>query len=205
MQKILFLAITFTVLTSGYAVAGNYILTIDGKKYEVDLDKKTTIMLFDGKKIQVSLEKKAIISFETKNFSFDHPGNITPSRKDVSDGIFQTTMTSPLGTLVLVQEYENIDPASTVDTMLNELTKEEKQYGYKITNSPAEVKLVGGKALKGKKSIAIYKGKETTRYVLCYSIRDGGVMVIIQINKDAPSEDRAMIDLFWRTFKLLLK
>ena len=205
MKKSLFISIACVAFFCSHAIAGNYILTIDGKKHEVDVGKQTTIELSDGKKLQVTLKKKAIVSFSAENFSFDHPSSVAPSRTDLGDGIHQTIMTTPLGTLVLVQEYANMDPAGLVDIMLNELTKEEKQYGYKITNSPAKINLSRGKTLTGKKSIATYRGEQTTRHVLCYSIRDAGVMVITQVAKDAPPKDKAMVDAFWETFKISLK
>jgi len=205
MKKTLLIGIAYVALACGYALAGNYVLTIDGKKYEIEVGKQKTVELSDGKKIQVTLEKKAIVSFIAGNFSFDHPSDVTPSRTDLGDGIHQTIMATPLGTLVLVQEYANMDPAALVDMMLNELTKEEKQYGYKITNSPAKIKLTSGKTLTGKKSIAIYRGEQTTRHVLCYSIRDAGVMIVTQVDKEAPPKDKSMVDSFWKTLKISLK
>lgn len=205
MKKILLIGIACVALACGYALAGNYVLTIDGKKYEVEEGKQKTLELSDGKKILVTLEKKAIVSFRAANFSFDHPSYVTPSHTDLADGIHQTMMATPLGTLVLVQEYANMDPARLVDIMLNKLTEEEKQYGYKITNSPASIKLASGKTLTGKKSIATYSGKQTTRNVLCYSIRDAGVMIVTQVDKEAPLTDKLMVDYFWKTLKISLE
>ena len=205
MKKTVLIGIACVALACGYALAGNYVLTIDGKKYEVDVGKQKTVELSDGKKIQVTLEKKAIVSFRADNFSFDHPSGFSPSRTDLGDGIHQTMMATPIGTLLLVQEYPNIDPAGIVDMILNELTKEEKQYGYKITNSPAKIKLASGKTLTGKKSIATYRGEQTTRHVLSYSIRDAGVLIITKVGKDATPEDKSMVGVFWKTLKISLK
>ncbi|PID76012.1 MAG: hypothetical protein CSA20_07490 [Deltaproteobacteria bacterium] len=205
MKTALFIGIVCVALACGQVMAGNYVLTIDGKKHEVDVGKQTIIKLSDSKTIQIMLEKKAVASFETQSFSFDHPSDVTPSRTDLGDGIYQTLMVTSLGTSTIVQEYADMDPCNFVDMMLNELTKEEKQYGYKITNSSAKIKLAGGKILTGKKSIATYRGDKTTRHVLCYSIRDAGIMIVTQIDKDAPAQDRAMIDTFWKTLKITLE
>lgn len=205
MKKTLLISIACVALACGNTLAGNYVLTIDGKKYEVEAGEQKTVELSDGKKIQVILEKKAIVSFRVENFSFDHPSDFTPSRTDLGDGVHQTMFASPIGTLVLIQEYANMDPAGLVDMMLNELTKEEKQYGYKMTNNPAKIKLSSGKTLMGKKSIATYRGEQITRHVLCYSIRDAGILIVTQIDKEAPPKDRSMIDDFWKTLKIFLK
>ncbi len=205
MKRSLLIGIAYIAIAFSHAVAGNYILTINGEKHEVDIDKQTTIKFSDGKSLRVTLEKKSIVSFGIKNFSFDHPRGITPSRTDVGEGIHQTTMVSPLGSLAIIQEYENMSPNGLVDMMLHELTKEEKAYGYKIVRSPAKIKLASGTILTGKKSIATYRGEVTTLHVLCYSIKDAGIMVITQIDKDAPPEDKSMMKTFWKTLKLMLK
>lgn len=202
MRSYLVRGIACVAIISSNIIAGNYILTIDGQKYEIDAGKETTLKLTDGRKIQVNLEQKEYVIFRTENFSFEHPSDIVPARTDLGKGIHQTMMSSPVGTLVLVQEYADMDPSSLVDMMLNELTKEEKKYGYKISNSSAKVKLASGSVLTGKKSIASYKGKKTLRQVLCYSLRDAGYMIVTQVADDASSKDRAMVAAFWKSLEL---
>jgi len=205
MKASLVVGIACIWLICSHAIAGNYILTVEGKKHEVDVGKPTIIELRDGKSIVVTLEKKAVVSFTSENFSFDHPSGVTPSRSDLGDGIHQTMMSTPLGTAVIIQEYANMDPSGLVDMMVNELTKEEKRYGYKISMSPAEMKLANGIVVKGKKVDAEYRGEQSTRHVLCHSIRDAGILVITVVDKEAPPEDQIMIETFWKTFIPSLK
>ena len=68
-----------------------------------------------------------MITFKSENFSFEHPIRLSPSRTDLGGGVFQTMMASPLGTMVMIQEYTAINPSGLIDMMLNELTKEEAQ------------------------------------------------------------------------------
>lgn len=205
MKMLLLIEFLCVILICTQVMAGNYILTIDGKEHDIELGKETSIELPDGKKIELKLEKKSIASFKVKNFSFEHPSDIMPSRSDLGDGIYQTMVTTPLGTLALIQEYETINPASLVDIMIQELTKEEKNYGYEIMTSPVEVKLGSGKILSGKMSISKYRGEETTRYVLFYSLRYSGLLVVVQFDKDITKEDKAMIDRFWKTLVITMK
>ena len=127
MKTSLFTVVACVALACSQVMAGNYVLTIEGKKHEVDVGKQTVIKLSDGKEIQVTLEKKAIGSFRGQSFSFDHPSDITPSRTVLGDGIDQTIITTPLGTLAIVQEYANMNPSALVDIMLDGLTKKEKE------------------------------------------------------------------------------
>lgn len=192
-------------LACGQANAGDYVLTIDGKPYEVDLGEKATIKLPDGRALGVMLDKKTIVFFKSEHFSFEHPSRLAPSRTDLGDGIFQTMMASPLGTMIILQEYTAMSPSPLVDLMLNELTKEEADYGYKVTRSPSTRKLASGSQLKGKVAVSAYKDDEYTRHVLTYEARDGGLMIITQVEKDAPQEDLAVIETFWKSLDIAMK
>lgn len=79
---------TTTIITTAIAIglwgtvalAGNYILTIDGKQYELDLGEPTTVTIRGDQKVQLKLEKKDVIVFKTSTFSFSHPSSATPAR-----------------------------------------------------------------------------------------------------------------------------
>jgi len=126
-MKAKFVIALMTCLLSTYATAGDYTLTLNGVEVEIDLGKDFTVELPGGQKVLVTLKKKAIISFEGDYFKFDHPNQFVPARSDLGDGIFQTMLVSPLGSMVLIQEYKDIDPSSLVDFMVNELVKEEER------------------------------------------------------------------------------
>ena len=187
------------------ALAGNYIITIDGKRYEVDLDKRFTVALQDGKTVQVALEKKDIAAFSAGVFSFSHPSHVAPARTDLGDGVHQTMMVTPSGTMVMIQEYSGINPSGLVDFMLTELLKESVQYGYKITKTPASKKLADGRTVTGKRAVSKYQADVYDLFVLCYGTRDAGIMIITQIEKAAPREDVAMIDMFWKSMRISIR
>ncbi|MGH1374809.1 MAG: hypothetical protein ACRBCK_00555 [Alphaproteobacteria bacterium] len=200
-----FLAFSFVLVTfCTQAFAGNYKVTIDGKVHEVDLGQVNRIVLEDGREIEVVVDKKDVLSFEVDNFSFDYPSAFKPTRTDVGDGIYQTMMATPLGSLVLVQEYTTLDPSHMVDMMVKELTKEEEQYGYQIETS-AVTKVVNGTSFTGKKAIARYKADKSTRFVFAHGARDSGLMVITMVDKDAPAEDIAMIQKFWESLTVTMQ
>ena len=112
---------------------------------------------------------------------------------------------SATGTVVMVQEYTTLDPSGLVDMMLTELTKEEVQYGYKITTSQVTKTLADGTQVTGKRAVSTYKGTEYIRHVLCYRVRDAGLLLITQFEKGSPSEEKQIIDEFWRTLKVSFK
>ena len=204
MRKIAVVVVLITFF-AGAAFARNYILTIDGREYEIDLGTKTTVALADGRKVDVELEKKSIADFKTSNFSFSHPSHVTPSRTNIGEGIYQTMMATPSGTMVLIQEYAGIDPSELVDFMLNELLKEEVQYGYDITRTAAIKKLNDGKTVSGKLAVSRHRTTEYERYVFTYGVRDAGILIVTQAEKAAPRDDLMLIDIFWDTMQVTMK
>ena len=202
-----FASIIVVVLSmmSGHALAGNYVLTIDGEEFEIDIGRAEVLRLADGRTLRVALDKKALVAFRVDNFSFDHSSVLSPSRTDLGDGVHQTMLASPRGTIIMIQEYASFDPSGLVDMMLNELTKEEVEYGYKIRKGDAVKTLEDGTQLTGKTAISSYKDDEYTRYVLAYRARDAGLLIVTQFEKESPPEDAQMIELFWKTLKITMK
>jgi hypothetical protein len=201
-MKTRLMVVALIIMSITSAIAGDYTLTVDGRPHDVDLGKQTVVTLSDGQVIRVTLDKKAIATFKTGGFSFSYTSSLSPSRTDLGDGVHQTMIASPLGTIIMIQEYEGMDPSDLVDMMLKELTKEEVHYGYEIAKSPARKTLADGSALTGKLAVSKYKDTEYKRYVLSHSTRDAGIMVVTQIEKAAPREDRELIDMFWKTLKI---
>ena len=200
-----FIIVMLVLVFASASIAGNYILKIDGKAYEIDLGAKATVALADGRKVEVVLEKKLIADFKTSNFSFSHPSHFTPSRTDLGDGIHQTVIATPSGTMIMIQEYSGMSPSGLVDLMLTELLKEEAEYGYDITKTAASKKLADGKTVTGKLAVSKYRTDEYERYVLCYGVRDAGILIVTQLEKEAPRQDFTMIDIFWKSMEITMK
>ena len=192
-------------LWGSLVLAGNYLLTIDGKPYELDIGEMTTATLQNGQKVQVKLEKKDIATFKTEMFSFNHPSGFAPSKTDLGDGVYQTIMATPSGTTVMIQEYTGLNPCGLIDMLVTELTKEEVHYGYTITKRDVSKNLAEGHTVMGKLVVSKYRKDEYQRNVLCYGAKDAGLIIVTQIDNDTPSEDKAMIDLFWKTLTILVK
>ena len=192
-------------LWGSLVLAGNYLLTIDGKPYELDIGELTTATLQNGQKVQVKLEKKDIATFKTEMFSFNHPSGFAPSKTDLGDGVYQTIMATPTGTMVMIQEYTGLNPCGLIDMIVTELTKEEVHYGYTITKRDVSKKLADGQTVTGKFVVSKYRKDENQRNVLCYGAKDAGLVIVTQLDNDTPSEDMAMMDLFWKTLTILVK
>ena len=175
------------------AFAGNYVLIVDGKKYELSLGEESQVVV-DGKSLSVLLEQKALLRFESGSFSFEYPRGYTPAKSEVDAGLLQTTVMTPLGSVVLVQEYLSMSPVGLIDLMVREITKEEREYGYEITAEDKVIKLADGKELTGKLVKSKYSGSDIERFIGAYGERDSGVLVMTQVDYAIDEDSSTVIE-----------
>lgn len=190
---------------SKVAIAGNFILTIDDKQYEIDLGSPIMLSLDDNRKALVRIEKKSLANFIVDNFSFNYRSDITPTRTHLNSDVYQTVLVSPKGTAILIQEYLSNNPCRLIDFMVDEFLKEEIEYGYEIQKTSESRKLFDGKIVNGKKVISKFKDSEVERHVVCYGIRDAGIIIATQTQNIFAKEDQPMLDLFWDSINLTIQ
>lgn len=196
---------TFLLLAMTPCVAGeNYVLEIGGDSYSLGLNKEKKVTLPDGTHLRLKLSLKEYIEYQGRYFSFSHRNSYRPTNQDLGDGIFQTTVITALGTTVIVQEYTELNPSGLVDIMIQELTKEEVDYGYELKKSDVS-KTIGKKELRGKEAVTSYKGAQWTRSVYVYGARDEGLLIVTIIEEDNVENDMHVIRDFWRTLKVSLE
>ncbi len=183
-------------------VPENYEITIDGEKYSISLGKEYKIQLKQGKVIQVMVNKKEILDFIDNFISFKHKSDLTVATSDLGDGITQTMTSTALGTLILIQEYSTLNPSSMIDLMLQELTKEEVDYGYTMQPSQISQKLNDGTILTGKKATMKYKDEEKYYTVLAFGKRDSGILIVTCIDKNNIEAEQSIIDMLWESLSI---
>ncbi len=174
------------------AFAGNYILTIDGKTYEIDIGEQKTVQTTKGS-INVSLEKKATATFTIDGIAFEHPSSMNPTVSVLSDQIKQVLLAQANGDLFLVQLYKGMDGSALIPLLEKEMTKEEVGVGYTKTGKDVEVKLDSGEKLTGRFIHTEKNSDSFDRYIVGCPIASGGLVAVIQLsdleaegqNKDA--------------------
>jgi len=189
-------------LTSTAGLADeDYQIEINGNRFAIGLDQEKTLVLPGGQNLSIILSLNEYISFEGSFFSFSHKNQFKPNRTDLGDGIFQTVITTPLGSAVLIQEYTNIDPTSLVGLMLKEITKEEVEYGYKYEERDVS-RMVGNIEITGKEATTTYKDQRWTRAVYTYGKKDSGVLIVTSIEADSVASDAHLISDLWETLRI---
>ena len=180
----------------------NYEISINGETYDISLGRDYQIKSNSGEILHFRVNKKAVMTYKNGYISFQHKSDLAISSTDLGNGIRQTITNTAVGTLVLIQEYSTMNPASLVNLMLQELTKEQINYGYKMQKETFSKALKDGTKLTGKRAILKYNDEEEYWTVLAYGKKDRGFMVITKIDKENFDTENNIIDLMWETLQI---
>ncbi|MFH1745552.1 MAG: hypothetical protein ABIG44_00770 [Planctomycetota bacterium] len=195
-------AITLVFFVGAEQKYKNYELVVDGKTYELNLNEKIEIKTKGGAKLKVELRKKPFAEFSDDRVSFQHKSEMSVSTQNLGDGLTQIMSASALGTLVMIQEYDNMDPTPIVPLLLREITKEQVEYGYKLSQENITRTLASGVKLTGVKATLRYQSEEAYVEILTFGKKDKGIVVVTQIDREFLGADKSVHDLFWKTFKV---
>ena len=206
MNKIIILLAMITILPChafGQNVP-NYEISINGETYDISLGRDYQIKSNSGEKLHFRVNKKALMTYKNGYISFQHKSDLAISSTDLGNGIRQIMTNTAVGTLVLIQEYSTMNPTAMVNLMLQELTKEQINYGYKMQKETHSKALKNGTKLRGLKATLKYNEEEEYWTVTAYGKKDKGLLVITKIDKGYLSTEKNIIDLMWETLQIEL-
>lgn len=206
MNKIIILLAMITILPChafGQNVP-NYEISINGETYDISLGRDYQIKSNSGEKLHFRVNKKALMTYKNGYISFQHKSDLAISSTDLGNGIRQIMTNTAVGTLVLIQEYSTMNPTAMVNLMLQELTKEQINYGYKMQKETHSKALKNGTKLRGLKATLKYNEEEEYWTVTAYGKKDKGLLVITKIDKGYLSTEKNIIDLMWETLRIEL-
>lgn len=179
-------------------------LTIDGVVVDIDPGEDVDVTLPGGKTSKVRIDRNDFATFSGATFSFVHPSNISITKSDLSDSITQYLMASALGTIVLVQEYDQMNPVSLNQLMLQEMTRESVQAGGTLTQEPTTRKLADGKELTGVKATVKTRTDSADFEIVGFGLADQGLLFITRIGDQDVATEKPLIDKFWENLKVKL-
>ena len=180
----------------------NYLLSVDGKDYEINLDGSVLLKTNTGQSITVTLKRKEFNTFNKDIVSFEHRSDLSVAATDIDRDIHQYLVASALGTLVIVQKYDAMNPDSLNELMLNQISKDDLASGYKIEKSDFSRTLSDGTKMNGLRAHLTYKKDDVDLQVLSVDLGDSGVIAITRYNNDMAVGEDKIIDRFWATLKL---
>ena len=200
-------ALTLIALCAGPAGAEDlkaFKLTIDGVTVDIDPGEEVDVTLPGGKTSKVRIDHNDFATFSGGTFSFVHPSGNSVTKTDLGDGIAQYLMASALGTLVVVQKYDKMNPVSLNQLMLQEMTKETVQAGGQLTQQPTTRKLADGKELNGLKATVKTRTDSADFEIVGFGTADQGLLFITRIGDQDNATEQPLIDKFWETLKIKL-
>lgn len=181
-----------------------YRLTIGEVAVDIDPGETLDVTMPDGKQTKVTLQANDFAAYAGNMFSYVHPAGVAITKTELDKTINQYLMASALGTMVIVQEYASINPASLNALMLQELTKESVQAGAQLTQQPTTRKLADGRELTGLRATVKTRTDATDFEILSFGLIDQGVLMVTRIDHENVASEGAIIDQFWQSLKIKL-
>ncbi|RFC67523.1 MULTISPECIES: hypothetical protein [Mesorhizobium] len=176
-------------------------LKLGEQSIDIDVGERAEITLPDGSKVRVELTRNEFATYSGEGFTFVHPSDVSVTRSDLGDGVVQHLMTTALGTMVIVQTYDGLDPSTLNEMMLKELTGDAVAAGAKLERKDAK-RDVSGKTLSGIVATETLRRDTVDYEIESYGKDDAGVIVITRMDRENAAQDSAKIAKFWETFRL---
>lgn len=201
MKKALLSVLVMLSLTTLAQKSTNYEITLDGKTYDIDLNKPYELKTKQGL-VQVEVKQKRILTYSDDLLSLNYFNNLSISETEIDQGISQLACLSANGSGFMIQKYQGMNPEVLIDIMAQELTKESIEYGYKETREDISKKTKTGEQLKGKKITLKYIDDIQYYEVVAFGKKDKGVLIITILNDDYKDKDSKIIDLLFDSLAL---
>jgi hypothetical protein len=180
----------------------DYIITIDGTSYEIEMDGEIVIKA-NGKKLDIGLKKKDTLLLDEDYFQLKYIKKHKVSKVVVDEGIEQLMIMTAGGSGIIVQRYSSFNPVMLQEMMLNEVTKESVNYGYNLTRKDYEKKLLSGESIKVLKAVLDYKGETETYEIAAHGKKDEGILVMtMNMGLDLSDGGSEMVKLMWDSLKI---
>ena len=182
----------------------DYIITVDGEAYEIDLGDKKSIKI-NGKSVEIGLRKKDTLILDENYFQLKYTKEHKISRVKIEEGIEQLMLMTAGGSGVIVQKYDAFNPTMLREMMLSEVTKESVSYGYSMKREDYETTLTSGDTIKVLKAVLEYKGETEVYEIAAHGRKDEGILVMtmnLNISDDVEDGGNEMIKLLWDSLKI---
>jgi hypothetical protein len=205
MKKLIAAGIVLAALAttaSGADSTKNFVLTIDGQDYELNPGDSFQGKTKSGASISVALKRKEFATFSNTPLQFEYRGDLSVASTDIDPDIHQHLVASALGTLLIVQQYDKINPAMLTEFMLKQMTDGDVAASAKLESTPFTYKLSDGTEMKGVKASIKSDKDDVSMQVLAADAGVGGVLAISRINNDMAKSEQPIVDRFWNTLKV---
>lgn len=180
----------------------DYLLQINNQTFPVSLDSGYRIQV-KGESLMVRLSQNDTLVFRHGLFSFNYLKDYKVSKLVIEEGIDQYMIMSADGSGIAIQVYSNLDPTMLNEMMLNEVTKESRNYGYELSREDYRRRLISGQTLDVTRGILTYKEDKSIYEIATFGYKDEGILIITIISNESMSEQgQDIIRLMWNSLSI---
>ena len=107
------------------------------------------------------------------------------------------------GSGFIIQKYSTINPTLLNELMINEVTKESINYGFKLKRKDYKRVLASGQKIDVDKAVLTYNDEINIYEVASVGKKDSGLIIMSMEMSDLESSSgKALIELIWKTLVL---
>jgi hypothetical protein len=179
----------------------DYQVEMNGEKLDIELNKGYEFKV-KGKKIILKFTMKDTLTYKDDFFSFKYTKDFKIAKTEIEEGIEQLMLMTAGGSGLIIQKYKSFNPTLLNELMINEVTKESVNYGFKLSRENYERTLKSGQEIKVDKAVLTYKDDTNIYEVLSIGAKDEGVLVVtMRLDKIEDSKGEKLIELLWNSFE----
>jgi hypothetical protein len=189
---------TLTLLA--YLIFGNlyaqedYKLEINGKINPLELGKNYEFII-EGKKLNIKLTIKDTLQYNDGKLTFKYPQQFKLVSSKLEEGVSQMMVMNAEGSGVIIQKYSLMNPQFLNEMMLNEITKESLNYGYKMKRKEYKRKINSGQNLDFIKAELTYNDEYNKYEITSIGNKDEGYIIIsIRMDNENKSEGEQLVE-----------
>lgn len=189
-------------LLCGGLFAEDYIVKIGNKDISISSGEVKKVKI-GNRLLDVSIVKSKYQLYKSKYVNFKHLNRMNPTHQNLMDGLDQTMMSTALGSVILIQEYNMEVPNNMVNIMKTELNKTNAANIKVTANKDFSQRLIDGKVMKGIAYEHITSGHVTAKVKILTYKRNGKSVLVAELDNNSPELDdkdyKPMSETFWNS------
>jgi hypothetical protein len=202
MKNTLLLVVVILFITNSIYSQENFKIEINGKVFEIELDKDYELKI-NNDLLKINVKQKDTLSYSDESFDFKYPKEYKVGKTVIGAGIEQLFLMTAEGSGFIIQKYSSINPTTLNELMINEVTKESINYGYKLKREDYERVLTSGLKIKVDKAILTYNDEINIYEVASIGKKDSGlILMTMKMDESKKSLGKKLIDLIWNTLEI---
>ncbi|WP_034062114.1 hypothetical protein [Lacinutrix jangbogonensis] len=180
----------------------NFKIEINGKVFEIELDKDYELNI-DNELLKINVKQKDTLLYSDESFSFKFPKEYKVAKTAIDDGIEQLMLMNAEGSGFIIQKYATINPTALNELMINEVTKESVNYGFKLVREDYERVLSSGLKVKVDRAVLTYNDEINIYEITTVGKKDSGLLFMtMEMDDSKDSLGKKLINLIWNTLEI---